>query len=120
MARDFETSQVQETKEWLMKATSEGRTPFSTSPEVWQGFPTVPPDWPANELAPPIDTMLTDFDSRLWVRDFQLPSQDSLMWRVWDINRERLAKVGIAKESTEWIVRTHCSTREETWCCCTD
>ena len=34
--------------------------------------------------------MLTDFDSRLWVRDYRIPGQDSVTWRVWDIERERL------------------------------
>lgn len=90
MAREFEASRVQETKAWLMEATLEGRTPFSTSPEVWADFPTLPSDWPANEVAPPIDAMLTDFDGRLWVRDYPLPGQDSVTWRVWDIDRERM------------------------------
>jgi len=44
-------------------------------------------DWPINEIAPPIDTLLTDFDARLWVRDYRLPDQDSVTWRVWDIDR---------------------------------
>lgn len=44
-------------------------------------------DWPANDIAPPIDTLLTDFDSRLWVRDYRLPEQDSVTWRAWDIDR---------------------------------
>ncbi len=47
-------------------------------------------DWPINEVAPPIDTLLTDFDERLWVRDYRLPDQDSVTWRVWDIGRQEL------------------------------
>ncbi len=90
MARDFATSRVQETKEWLLEATLEGRTPFSADPKVWEDFPTLSPDWPANEVAPPIDMMMTDFDSRLWMRDYRLPGQDSVTWRVWDIDREQL------------------------------
>ena len=90
MARDFAASEMQETKEWLLEATLEGRTPFSTDAEVWEDFPAITPDWPANEVAPSIDSMLTDFDSRLWVRDYRLPGQDSVTWRVWDIDRERL------------------------------
>ncbi len=45
-------------------------------------------DWPINEVAPAIDTLLTDFDERLWVRDYRLPDQDSVTWRVWDIDRQ--------------------------------
>ncbi len=44
-------------------------------------------DWPINEVAPAIDALLTDFDERLWVRDYRLPDQDSVTWRVWDIDR---------------------------------
>jgi len=47
-------------------------------------------DWPINEVAPAIDTLLTDFDERLWVRDYRLPDQDSVTWRVWDIDRQEL------------------------------
>lgn len=47
-------------------------------------------DWPINEVAPAIDALLTDFDERLWVRDYQLPDQDSVTWRVWDIDRQEL------------------------------
>lgn len=47
-------------------------------------------DWPINEVAPAIDAILTDFDERLWVRDYQLPDQDSVTWRVWDIDRQEL------------------------------
>ena len=47
-------------------------------------------DWPINEVAPAIDTLLTDFDARLWARDYRLPGQDSVTWRVWDIDRAQL------------------------------
>ena len=47
-------------------------------------------DWPINDVAPPIDTLLTDFDARLWARDYRLPDQDSVTWRVWDIDRAQL------------------------------
>ncbi len=47
-------------------------------------------DWPINEVAPAIDALLTDFDERLWVRDYRLPDQDSVTWRVWDIDRQEL------------------------------
>ena len=47
-------------------------------------------DWPINEVVPPIDTLLTDFDARLWVRDYRLPDQDSVTWRVWDIDQQEL------------------------------
>ena len=47
-------------------------------------------DWPINEVAPALDALLTDFDERLWVRDYTLPDQDSVTWRVWDIDRQEL------------------------------
>lgn len=47
-------------------------------------------DWPINDVAPAIDTLLTDFDARLWVRDYRLPDQDSVTWRVWDIDPPQL------------------------------
>ena len=72
-----------------MEAALDGRFPFPPS-AVEERLLSFSPDWPANEVAPPIDAMLTDFDSRLWVRDYRLPGQDSVTWRVWDIDRERL------------------------------
>lgn len=47
-------------------------------------------DWPTNDVAPAIDTLLTDLDTRLWVRDYRLPDRDSVIWRVWDIDPPRL------------------------------
>ena len=44
-------------------------------------------EWPVNELAPPIDSLLIDFDERLWVRDYHFSDQDSVTWRVWDMER---------------------------------
>jgi hypothetical protein len=41
--------------------------------------------WPVNELAPPIDELFVDFDERLWVRDYHFTDQDSVTWRVWDM-----------------------------------
>lgn len=31
---------------------------------------------------------LTDYDGRLWVRDYRLPDQDSVTWQVWDIDSD--------------------------------
>ena len=44
-------------------------------------------NWPVNELAPPIDLLFVDFDERLWVRDYHFTDQDSVTWRVWDLER---------------------------------
>ncbi|WP_419947746.1 hypothetical protein, partial [Candidatus Palauibacter sp.] len=65
--RDSEASEWEESRGRLMEAAVDGRFPFPPS-AIEEGLPTRP-DWPANEVAPPIDEMLTDFDSRLWVRD---------------------------------------------------
>ncbi len=43
--------------------------------------------WPVNELAPPIDLLFVDFDERLWVRDYHFADQESVTWRVWDMER---------------------------------
>ena len=43
--------------------------------------------WPVNEPAPPIDRLFVDFDERLWVRDYHFADQDSVTWRVWDMER---------------------------------
>ena len=43
--------------------------------------------WPVNDLAPPIDQLFVDFDERLWVRDYHFADQDSVTWRVWDMER---------------------------------
>ncbi|MYA34402.1 MAG: thioredoxin domain-containing protein [Gemmatimonadales bacterium] len=88
--RESEASQQEESRGRFMEAALDGRFPFPPSFIEERLLPTRPPDWPANEVAPPIDAMLTDFDSRLWVRDYRLPGQDSVTWRVWDIDREQL------------------------------
>ncbi len=44
-------------------------------------------NWPVNELAPPIDELFVDFDERLWVRDYHFTDQDSVTWRVWEMER---------------------------------
>ena len=88
MGRESEASQRQQQRGWLMEAAADGRFPFAPS-DVKERLLSFVPDWPANEVAPPIDEMLTDFDSRLWVRDYRLPGQDSVTWRVWDIDREQ-------------------------------
>ncbi len=44
-------------------------------------------NWPVNELAPPIDLLFVDFDERLWVRDYHFTDQDTVTWRVWDMER---------------------------------
>lgn len=41
--------------------------------------------WPANELAPRIDSVFIDFDKRLWMRDYHFSDQDSVTWRAWDM-----------------------------------
>ncbi|MCZ0934247.1 MAG: hypothetical protein OXJ54_03605 [Gemmatimonadetes bacterium] len=87
--RESDASQRQESRERIRELALDGRFPFPPSDMDERFLPTLP-DWPANEVAPPIDEMLTDFDSRLWVRDYRLPGQDSVTWRVWDIDRERL------------------------------
>jgi len=44
-------------------------------------------NWPVNDLAPPIDRLFFDFDERLWVRGYHFADQDSVTWRVWEMNR---------------------------------
>ena len=44
-------------------------------------------NWPVNEPAPPIDRLFVDFDERLWARDYHFTDQDSVTWRVWDMER---------------------------------
>ena len=47
-------------------------------------------DWPANDVAPAVDSILTDYDARLWVRHYRLPDQDSVTWQVWDVDETTL------------------------------
>ena len=89
-----------------MRQAAEGSIPFS--PERFEDFPTLPPDWPINEVAPPIDAIVTDFDARLWLREYRLPDQDSVTWRVWDIDREQqLFTVRMGGEDTLLDARGH-------------
>lgn len=88
LARQAGAEVWRETGEQMIKLAAEGSIPFS--PEEFEDFPTLPPDWPVNEVAPPIDAIVADFDARVWIRDYRLPGHDSVTWRVWDIDRERL------------------------------
>lgn len=78
----------QEFEEGLNRLAASGRTPFE--PVEFDQSGADLEDWPINEIAPAIDTLLADFDSRLWMRDYRLPGQDSVTWRVWDIERQEL------------------------------
>ena len=92
-------SQIEERREWQMEFASDPRFPFTLSEMEEANRASRPP--PANEVAPPIDALLTDFDSRLWVRDYRLPGQDSVLWRVWDIEQEQqLFTVSLDGEDT--------------------
>ncbi|MDE2980695.1 MAG: hypothetical protein OXU74_05800 [Gemmatimonadota bacterium] len=87
--RQVLVAQWQQFAEQFDKAAASGSIPFEP-----RGFDESEEsdldDWPINEVAPAIDALLTDFDERLWVRDYQLPNQDSVIWRVWDIDRQEL------------------------------
>lgn len=69
------------------------RAPTEVPAVVLEGLAdlaTLRPDmdhWPANDPAPPIDELFLDFDERLWVRDYHFIDQDSVTWRVWDMER---------------------------------
>ena len=71
------------------RAAAAGQKP-GRNLDGFDGEPYLKNDWPANEVAPAIDTVLTDFDARLWARDYRLPGQDSVTWRVWDIDQAQL------------------------------
>ncbi len=81
----------QEFAERLNRLAASGQIPFEPM-EFDESGASEPDlkDWPINEVAPAIDALLTDFDERLWVRDYRLPDQDSVTWRVWDIDRQEL------------------------------
>ena len=76
-------------EELLKRAAASGEVPYTPGDQVGASHPDLK-DWPINEVAPAIDTLLTDFDGRLWARDYRLPDQDSVTWRVWDIDRAQL------------------------------
>ncbi len=94
--------QVRTVREYRADAPSRSARRLS---RVWTAeqmarFSTKPLDmdnWPVNELAPPIDQLFVDFDERLWVRDYHFADQDSVTWRVWDMQRfARLFQVALA------------------------
>jgi len=88
--RQLRVAQEQEFMAFFRRAAERGQLPARAGrvddAEVAEAYS----DWPTNEIAPPIDTLLTDFDARLWVRDYRLPDQDSVTWRVWDIDPPQL------------------------------
>jgi len=88
--RQLRVAQEQEFMAFFRRAAESGQLPAGAGrvddAEVAEAYS----DWPTNEIAPPIDTLLTDFDARLWVRDYRLPDQDSVTWRVWDIDPPQL------------------------------
>ncbi len=84
--REWRVSQEQRFMAWVRRAVASGQLPEMAEglddAEVAKAYA----DWPVNEVAPAIDTLLTDFDARLWVRDYRLSDQDSVTWRVWDVD----------------------------------
>lgn len=90
VGRQLLVEQWEQFFERLRRAAASGRIPASRGDldefQVSADFD----DWPINEVAPAIDTLLTDFDARLWARDYRLPGQDSVAWQVWDIDRQEL------------------------------
>lgn len=84
--REWRVLQEQRFMAWVRRAVASGQLPEMAEglddAEVAKAYA----DWPVNEVAPAIDTLLTDFDARLWVRDYRLPDQDSVTWRVWDVD----------------------------------
>ncbi len=86
------SDQVRMVREYRADAPSRRAKRMSRvwTPERMARFSTEPLDldhWPVNELAPPIDRLFVDFDERLWVRDYHFSDQDSVTWRVWDMER---------------------------------
>lgn len=102
VGRQVLLGQWQRAAERFNRLAETGRIPFE--PGDFDPFGASEPDlnhWPINEVAPAIDALLTDFDERLWVRDYRLPDQDSVTWRVWDIGRQELLfTVGMDGEDT--------------------
>ena len=76
-------------EELLKRAAESGPVPYTPGNRFDASDPDFM-DWPINEVAPAIETLLTDFDLRLCVRDYRLPDQDSVTWRVWDIDQAQL------------------------------
>ena len=79
--REYRADQPSRTARRLSRVwTAEQMARFSTEPLDMD-------NWPVNELAPPIDQLFVDFDERLWVRDYHFTDQDTVTWRVWDMER---------------------------------
>ena len=89
VGRQLLVSRWERFEELLKRAAASGEVPYTPGDQVGASHPDLK-DWPINEVAPAIDTLLTDFDARLWARDYRLPGQDSVTWRVWDIDRAQL------------------------------
>lgn len=91
VGRQLLVSRWEKHAERLKRAAESGQIPFGVGDvEESRASRADLEDWPINEVVPPIDTLLTDFDARLWVRDYRLPDQDSVTWRVWDIDQQEL------------------------------
>ena len=88
--RERRVAQQQEFMAFFRRAAERGQLPEMAGrvddAEIAERYS----DWPINDVAPAIDTLLTDFDARLWVRDYRLAGQDSVTWRVWDIDQPQL------------------------------
>lgn len=89
VGRQLLVSRWERFEELLKRAAASGRVPYTPGNRVGSSHPDFK-DWPINEVPPPVDTLLTDFDARLWARDYRLPDQDSVTWRVWDIDQAQL------------------------------
>lgn len=87
--RERRVSQEQRFMAWVRRAVASGQLPEMAAGRDDAEVAKAYSDWPINEVAPAIDTLLTDFDARLWMRDYRLPDQDSVTWRVWDIDPPR-------------------------------
>lgn len=74
---------------WVRRAVASGQLPEMAGGRDDASVAEAYADWPINDVAPAIDTLLTDFDERLWVRDYRLSDRDSVTWRVWDIDPPR-------------------------------
>ena len=99
MAREIEEARWQGVGELVRQAVEVHGLPKGQ--RASEEFPALPRDWPTNEVAPPIDALLADVDMRLWVRDYRIPGQDSVTWRVWDISGARPLLLFMAKMDGE-------------------
>ncbi len=85
--REQRVSEEQRFMASVRRAVASGRLPEMAGRRDDAAVAKAYADWPINDVAPAIDTLLTDFDARLWARDYRLPYQDSVTWRVWDIGQ---------------------------------